>query len=357
MVIHSGALMKRTRREALDIALRSLKAVIAACDDAGYGHIALCPETMGKINQLGDLDEVLELCTLDERLVPCVDFGHLYARSLGELEGTAACASMLDRIEAVLGAERAGAFHSHFSKIQFTPNGGEKMHLTFAQDDFGPDPAPLMAEVARRGWSPTFICESAGTQAEDALTMKKSCIRHVRSEGMGRFRRGPAGAGRRFAPYKRFPEGKTLMPGEFSSPVQMKGRGPWRAKARWGKRRHPGGGRADYEKVVSGMSEVRGWGACRGPAERGGALRRTSVFPKGKPLMPGEFSSPVQMKGAGPRRAKARWGKRRHPGGGRADYEKVVSGMSEVRGWGACRGPAERGGALRRTSVFPKGKP
>ena len=165
--------MKRTRREALDIALRSLKAVIAACDDAGYGHIALCPETMGKINQLGDLDEVLELCTLDERLVPCVDFGHLYARSLGELEGTAACASMLDRIEAVLGAERAGAFHSHFSKIQFTPNGGEKMHLTFAQDDFGPDPAPLMAEVARRGWSPTFICESAGTQAEDALTMKK----------------------------------------------------------------------------------------------------------------------------------------------------------------------------------------
>ena len=173
VVIHSGALMKRTRREALDIALRSLKAVIAACDDAGYGHIALCPETMGKINQLGDLDEVLELCTLDERLVPCVDFGHLYARSLGELEGTAACASMLDRIREVLGEVRAGVFHSHFSKIQFTPNGGEKMHLTFAQDDFGPDPAPLMAEVARRGWSPTFICESAGTQAEDALTMKR----------------------------------------------------------------------------------------------------------------------------------------------------------------------------------------
>ena len=142
VVIHSGALMKRTRREALDIALRSLNAVIAACDDAGYGHIALCPETMGKINQLGDLDEVLELCTLDERLVPCVDFGHLYARSLGELEGTAACASMLDRIREVLGEVRAGVFHSHFSKIQFTPNGGEKMHLTFAQDDFGPDPAP-----------------------------------------------------------------------------------------------------------------------------------------------------------------------------------------------------------------------
>ena len=173
VVIHSGALMKRTRREAMEIAIPSLKAVIAACDEAGYGHIALCPETMGKINQLGDLDEVLELCTLDERLIPTVDFGHLYARTLGELEGHEACVKMLDRIQEVLGENRARTFHSHFSKIQFTPNGGEKMHLTFQQEDFGPDPAPLMAEVARRGWSPTFICESAGTQAEDALTMKR----------------------------------------------------------------------------------------------------------------------------------------------------------------------------------------
>ena len=173
VVIHSGALMKRTRREAMEIAIPSLKAVITACDEAGYGHIALCPETMGKINQLGDLDEVLELCTLDERLIPTVDFGHLYARTLGELEGHEACVKMLDRIQEVLGEDRARTFHSHFSKIQFTPNGGEKMHLTFQQEDFGPDPAPLMAEVARRNWSPTFICESAGTQAEDALTMKR----------------------------------------------------------------------------------------------------------------------------------------------------------------------------------------
>lgn len=174
VVIHSGALMKRTRREAQDIALKSLKEVIAACDDQGFGHIALCPETMGKINQLGDLDEVLELCTLDQRLIPCIDFGHLYARSLGALDGHEACVRMLDRVEEVLGPERASTFHSHFSHIQFTMNGGEKCHRTFDDDDgYGPDWAPLAAEVARRGWSPTFICESAGTQAEDALTMKK----------------------------------------------------------------------------------------------------------------------------------------------------------------------------------------
>ena len=174
VVIHSGALMKRTRREALDTALASLKQVIRACDEAGFGHLTLCPETMGKINQLGDLDEVLELCRVDARLIPCVDFGHLYARTLGELDGAAAMEGILDKLERALGEERASRFHSHFSHIQFTPNGGEKCHRTFADDGgYGPAWEPLAAAVARRGWSPTFICESAGTKAEDALTMKK----------------------------------------------------------------------------------------------------------------------------------------------------------------------------------------
>ena len=166
--------MGRPRREALDIAKRGMRALLAALDDAGLGHIALCPETMGKINQLGDLEEVLELCALDGRLIPCIDFGHLYARSLGADDGREAFSRMLDRVEEVLGPGRASTFHSHFSHIEFTPNGGEKCHRTFDDDGgYGPCWSPLAAEVARRGWSPTFICESAGTQAEDALTMKR----------------------------------------------------------------------------------------------------------------------------------------------------------------------------------------
>ena len=129
VVIHSGALMGRTRREALDTARRSLREVIAACDGAGFGHLTLCPETMGKLGQLGDLDEVLDLCALDGRLLPCVDFGHLYARSLGAEDGPEAMERMLSRMEEVLGAERASRFHSHFSHIEFTPNGGEKCHV------------------------------------------------------------------------------------------------------------------------------------------------------------------------------------------------------------------------------------
>ena len=174
VVIHSGALMKRTREEAMNIALPFLKEIVAVCQDQGFGHITLCPETMGKINQLGDLDEVLELCTLDERLIPCIDFGHLYARSMGKDEGAEAVERMLSRMESELGADRASRFHSHFSHIEFTPNGGEKCHRTFDDDGgYGPAWEPLAQAVAERGWSPTFICESAGTQAEDALTMKR----------------------------------------------------------------------------------------------------------------------------------------------------------------------------------------
>ena len=174
VVIHSGALMKRTREEAMAIALPFLKDIVAVCQDQGVGHIALCPETMGKINQLGDLDEVLRLCQVHESLIPCVDFGHLYARSLGADQGAEAVERMLSRMESELGADRASRFHSHFSHIEFTPNGGEKCHRTFDDDGgYGPDWEPLAQAVARRGWSPTFICESAGTQAEDAVTMKR----------------------------------------------------------------------------------------------------------------------------------------------------------------------------------------
>lgn len=172
VILHSGALLKRSRAQALEIAKQSLKSVMSTCDELGYGDITLCPETMGRINQLGDLDEVLELCGLDERLVPCVDFGHLYARTFGELNGKEACVQMLDKLADRLGEERAKVFHSHFSKIRFTLKGGEDRHLRFEDEGWGPAFEPLMEELYRRSWSPTIICESSGSQSEDALTMK-----------------------------------------------------------------------------------------------------------------------------------------------------------------------------------------
>lgn len=170
IVVHPGGLGGLSREDATALACETLAKAQAALDGAGLHMVHICPETMGKINQLGDLDEVLTMCTVDERFLPCIDFGHLNSRTHGAVNSREAFAAILDRIGEVLGAERARTFHAHMSKIEYTA-GGEKRHLTFADTQFGPDPAPLMELIAARGLSPVVICESDGTQAHDAAVM------------------------------------------------------------------------------------------------------------------------------------------------------------------------------------------
>ena len=128
---------------------------------------------MGKINQLGTLEEVLALCRLDEQLIPCIDFGHLNARTLGGLRTFEDFKKIFDDIENALGIERLRSYHAHFSKIEYS-DGGEKRHLTFADTVFGPDFEPVIELTLKKNCSPTIICESDGTQAEDAKTMKNA---------------------------------------------------------------------------------------------------------------------------------------------------------------------------------------
>ena len=173
IVIHSGSCSKMTREEALELAKATMKKAREALVAEGLGHIHCCPETMGKINQLGDLREVMEICKVDDTFIPCIDFGHLNARTFGEIKGKAEYAAILDTIENELGADRAKIFHSHFSKIEYTTKGGEKKHLTFEDNIYGPQFEPLMELVYERNLSPIFVCESAGTQTEDAQAMKR----------------------------------------------------------------------------------------------------------------------------------------------------------------------------------------
>ena len=172
IVFHPGSCGKQSREAALEKALDTMRRAQAALDEAGYSDMTLCPETMGKIGQLGTLDEVLALCRVDARITPCIDFGHLNARTLGGIQTKADYAAILDRLEEALGDERAKRFHVHFSRIEFS-KGGEKRHWTFAQTQFGPEPAPLLELLAERKRTPVIICESTGTQAEDARWMKE----------------------------------------------------------------------------------------------------------------------------------------------------------------------------------------
>ena len=170
IVVHSGSAAKITRDEAMRLAGDTLVKTLSAVDTYG---IKIGLETMGKINQLGTLDEVLELCRIDSAFVPVVDFGHLNARDLGGVFVTADdYLRVFDKIDRALGAEVACNLHCHFSKIEWTGS-GEKRHLTFEDNLYGPNFEPLVEVIYKNNLSPTIICESAGTQSDDALAMKK----------------------------------------------------------------------------------------------------------------------------------------------------------------------------------------
>lgn len=174
IVIHSGSCSKITRAEALELAKDTLLRARKTAVEQGFENVVFCPETMGKVNQLGNLTEVLELCKLDESFLPCIDFGHLNAREFGFIKGKTQYEKIIEEMENAIGIDRTKIFHSHFSKIMFTTPGGEKKHLTFEDNQgFGPDFEPLMEIVAKKNLTPIFVCESAGTQDVDALSMKK----------------------------------------------------------------------------------------------------------------------------------------------------------------------------------------
>ena len=130
VVLHPGsAAQAASREEALYLAGILLEQAIAAADQENLlQNCALCPEVMGKINQLGNLDEVLALCRLDDRLIPCVDFGHLNARTHGGLRSAGNYLEACKVIQNELGLDRLRSMHVHFSRIEFTA-GGEKQHL------------------------------------------------------------------------------------------------------------------------------------------------------------------------------------------------------------------------------------
>ena len=170
IVVHSGSAAKITRDEAMRLAGDTLVKTLSQVDTYG---IKIGLETMGKINQLGTLDEVLELCRIDSAFVPVVDFGHLNARDLGGVFVTADdYLRVFDKIDRALGAEVACNLHCHFSKIEWTGS-GEKRHLTFEDNLYGPNFEPLVETIYKNNLTPTIICESAGTQSDDALAMKK----------------------------------------------------------------------------------------------------------------------------------------------------------------------------------------
>lgn len=173
VVVHVGSYAKVEREWAMETAIDVMKKTIKEADNLGYGDINICPEVLGKKNQLGSLEEILEICLIDERLIPTIDFGHLYARSGGALNSIDDFEKILSIVENVLGKDRLNNLHIHFSRVEFT-KGGEKRHRGLSETEYGPEFEFLAHAIYKKQIKPVIICESRENMAEDALELKKT---------------------------------------------------------------------------------------------------------------------------------------------------------------------------------------
>lgn len=172
VVFHPSAQGKATREEAVQRTSDRLKILRDYIYLNGYEDMKFCPETMGKLAQIGTLEEIVEFCKIDNCFIPTIDFGHINAREQGSLKTVNDFKTRLEYMIGELGYDRVKNFHVHFSKIMYGGK-GEIKHLTFEDTVYGPEFEPLAVALKELKLEPYIVSESAGTQADDALQMKR----------------------------------------------------------------------------------------------------------------------------------------------------------------------------------------
>jgi deoxyribonuclease-4 len=172
IVVHTGSYSKVDKKWALETSARLFGEVLKEADSLGLGDIMICPEVLGKNNQIGSLDEIIEMCRTNERLSPTIDFAHIHARGQGSLNSVEDFERVINMLENSLGTDRVRELHCHFSRVEFT-KGGEKKHWNIDDTQFGPEFEYLAEVIIKKKINPVIICESRANMAEDALKLKK----------------------------------------------------------------------------------------------------------------------------------------------------------------------------------------
>jgi deoxyribonuclease-4 len=163
VVFHPGFLLGRTREQALDDVveqLGELRERLVAKDRA----VPFGIEVMGRVRELGSLDDVVEVSRRCGWVWPVVDFAHMHATSDGALQAVDDFAEALAKADAVL--EPGAPFHIHFSDIQFA-NRNETKHLPYGEGTLRAE--PLRNALERFERPATIISESPDEASHQAI--------------------------------------------------------------------------------------------------------------------------------------------------------------------------------------------
>lgn len=172
VIFHPASQGKAQRDDAVKLTLKNIKKLVDTLEEKELSDCILCAETMGKLGQIGTVEEIIEICSLAPFIYPCIDFGHINAREQGILKTTKDFENVIDQLLDNLPSQKVKYMHIHFSKIEYGPK-GEIRHLTFEDKKYGPEFDPLAEVLIKKTLQPHIICESEGTQAEDAVKMKE----------------------------------------------------------------------------------------------------------------------------------------------------------------------------------------
>lgn len=169
LVFHPGFYSNRKRDVVLDLAKDTCKKLIEKCENEGIENFTFSPETTGKRSQLGNIDEIIELCASFDHFEPTIDFAHVHARGRGILNKKEDYNCIFSKLEDNLDIER---LHCHFTTIEYT-HAGERKHHTLAEEDkYGPYIKDLLLNLIENDWKATIICETPLID-QDALRMKE----------------------------------------------------------------------------------------------------------------------------------------------------------------------------------------
>jgi deoxyribonuclease-4 len=163
VVFHPGFLLNRTREDAIDSVveqLGELRERLVAKDRA----VPFGIEVMGRVRELGSLDDVVEIASRLDWVRPVVDFAHMHATSDGAFTSVEPFVDALTRADAVI--EPGAPFHIHFSDIQFA-NRNETKHLPYGEGTLRAE--PLREALAQFERPATVISESPTAESTDAI--------------------------------------------------------------------------------------------------------------------------------------------------------------------------------------------
>src|SRR5215211_5576280 len=163
VVFHPGFLLGREREQALDDVVEQAGELRERLEKKGRG-VPFGVEVMGRVRELGTIDDVLEIASRVSWIRPVIDFAHMHATSDGAFTEVEAFASVLELADEVI--EPGAPFHVHFSDIAYA-NRNETKHLSYGEGTLRAE--PLAEALARFDRPATVISESPNESSHQAI--------------------------------------------------------------------------------------------------------------------------------------------------------------------------------------------